>query len=783
MFQVFIYRQYFNSIKVKILLPFQNLIFLKKIYLFFLLVAFSTPLSARHIIGGEITYRCNGAGGYTFTMLVYRDCNSGGAPFDTPAKVSIYRESNGGFQELQTLDVALESVDEVPLPDDPCTNIPNVCVEIGTYIFSTNLPALSNNDQYHVLYQRCCRNNTIANLNDPGSQGATYIVSIPAPVTVENDKVDCTVSGNSSPVFDNFPPIVICATVPIDFDHGATDPNGDQLVYRFCSPLRGGGLIGSPGFPGDPASCQGVAPDPACPPPHDEVSFAFPTYSPTNPMGGDPVIDINPSTGLITGTPELIGQYVVGVCVEEYRNGELLSLVRRDFQFNVTTCQPLVAASIESDEIINGNQFLVTSCGQTEVTFINTSEQRSNIDEFFWSFDTDGDGVEEIYEEWSPTIAFPDTGFYQGILVLNPGLVCVDTAIISLNVFPGITADYSYDYDTCISGPVTFTDASVSEAGPNAIIDWFWDFADGNNSSLQNPVYSYLSPGEFPVSLTVTDINGCQTTETLPLPYFPAPAVLIVQPSTFLGCEPADILFSNLSTPIDSTYDILWDFGDGNTSTEISPTHVYEEQGVYSISLEVTSPIGCFAADSFNNYITILSAPVADFTYLPEELTSFAPTATFTDESVDAATWFWQFDESGSSFLQNPVFEFPDTGQQVVTLVVTHESGCTDTAQQILDVVPQVTYFLPNAFTPNFDDLNDEFMGVGIFDGMLDFQMQIFNRWGEQVFATTDPNIGWNGKKNNAGKLSPAGVYVYQARFINPRGRLIELKGYATLIK
>ncbi len=754
--------------------------FLKKIFFFLLFVIISNQSSARHIIGGEITYRCNGGGGYTFTMLVYRDCNSGGADFDNPARISIYRESNGGLLELRTVDVPLASMDTVPLPEDPCANIPNVCVEKGTYNFSSNLPALSGDDQYHILYQRCCRNNSIANLNDPGSQGATYIVSIPAPVTVMNDEDEC---GNSSPVFDNFPPIVICAGAPIDFDHGATDIDSDQLIYRFCSPLQGGGLVGSPGFPGDPESCEGVSPNPACPPPHNEVSFAIPTFTPTSPMGGNPLVEIDPNTGLISGIPEILGQYVVGVCVEEYRNGELLSMVRRDFQFNVTDCQPLVAASIVSDELIAGNQFLLTSCGQNTVLFENTSEQRSNIENFFWEFDTDGDGIAEVFEDWSPTITFPDTGFYGGLLVLNPGLICADTAVIALNIFPGITSGYFFDYDTCVAGPVTFTDVSFSDAGPFTITDWFWDFGDGNTSSLQNPIHSYMIPGELPASLTVTDINGCQATETQLIDYFPAPAVLIVEPSIFLGCEPASIFLNNLSFPIDSTYDILWDLGDGNTSTEISPTHVYEESGVYSISLEVISPIGCFAADSFANFITILDSPTAAFSFLPEELTSLTPVATFTDESIEAASWSWQFGESGSSFLQNPIFEFPDTGQQIITLVVTHESGCTDTARQIVDIIPQVTYFLPNAFTPNFDDLNDEFVGVGIFDGMRNFQMQIFNRWGEQIFETTDPNIGWNGKKNNSGELSPSGVYVYQASFFNPRGQLIELRGYATLIK
>ena len=159
---------------------------MKKLFLFFLIAVFSSQLSARHIIGGEITYRCTGSAGYAFTMFVYRDCNSGGAPFDSPAKVTIYRESNGGFLEIRTLDVTLGTIETVPLPVDPCANIPDVCVEKATYSFSSNLPALTNEDQYHVVYQRCCRNNTIANLNDPGSQGATFILTIQTQVTVMN---------------------------------------------------------------------------------------------------------------------------------------------------------------------------------------------------------------------------------------------------------------------------------------------------------------------------------------------------------------------------------------------------------------------------------------------------------------------------------------------------------------------------------------------------------------------------------------------------------------------
>ena len=115
--------------------------------------------------------------------------------------------------------------------------------------------------------------------------------------------------------------------------------------------------------------------------------------------------------------------------------------------------------------------------------------------------------------------------------------------------------------------------------------------------------------------------------------------------------------------------------------------------------------------------------------------------------------------------------------------VVTHPSGCTDTLIQILDVIPEVRYYLPNAFTPNSDSKNDEFVGVGLMEGATNFRMTIWNRWGEKIFETTDPGEGWNGRKNNSGRESPNGVYVVIVQFNEPRGERREIKGFATLIR
>jgi gliding motility-associated-like protein len=586
---------------------------------------------------------------------------------------------------------------------------------------------------------------------------------------------------NISPVFNDFPPIVICANEPLVFDHSASDADGDQVVYQFCTPIIGGGLAGLDGNQAAANSCVGVTPNPACPPPFADVNFILPTYTELNPMAGNPLISINPVTGLISGTPTIQGQFVVGVCVEEYRNGELLSLTRRDFQFNVANCTPTVDALIDYDELVGQDQYVINACGETDVTFTNLSVQQQYISEYSWSFDIAGNI--ETYSEWEPTVSFPGIGTYQGQLVLNPGTLCGDTADIFVNLFPAVEADFTFDYDTCVAGPVDFTDLSFSDAGPGTITNWDWAFASQGTSAQQNPSFQFMDPGNLPVSLTVVDVNNCEDTETQIIEWFPAPAIIVIEPSTFDGCNPQEVFFNNLSFPIDDTYDIVWDFGDGTFGTAISPTHIYEEPGIYNISLEITSPLGCFISESWDDWIIVRPSPIADFTFTPLELNSFDPTAFFTDHSIDAISLNWDFDGDGSSFELNPSFTFPDTGVQEITLVVTHESGCTDTLIQYIDIVPKVTYFLPNAFTPNSDNVNDFFRGKGFFDGIENFRLSIWNRWGELVFETNDPTEGWNGRKKNTGELSPNGVYVCIATYSGPRGDDFEIKGFATLIK
>lgn len=744
----------------------------KRIHNFLLICLFLVPwsLSAKHIIGGVLTYECLDNGLYEFTLKMYRDCSDPTAgPFDFGAPVSFYKGSDQF--PIETIYVSPDVISDLePEINDPCVIIPpGVCVQEAIYTWQYQFTDWPSTETYTVSYQRCCRNNTITNVVTPGEIGATFTVDI-----LPESQAEC----NSTPIFDNFPPIVICVNKPLDFLHSATDADGDQIIYELCSPLVGGGLGGA-GGPGGANGCNGVIPDPACPPPYDPVQF-IPPYTPLNPMGGSPQMTIDPITGQLSGIPTLQGQFVVAVCASEFRNGELMSTIRRDFQFNVASCEPLVAAQVEGDTILADATVLVQACGDDPtVQLENTSILSSSSDEYYWEIQYPDSLY--VYDDFEPTFTLPGPGLYEGQFIINPGFSCGDTAKIMIEIFPEVEADFSVYYDTCLAGPVFFTDQSSVDNGE--IVSWDWTFGDFNSNESQNPTHIYSDPGTFDVNLVVVDSNGCDDAILQELGYFPAPAFILVAPNATEDCPPAEITFNNLTSPIDASYQTDWDFGDGKTDTLLSPVHIFERPGTYSVSLHITSPIGCEADTVFENLITIAEPPEAGFDFEPKSFSNLNPNIHLMDQSINAVHWDWFI--SGDLIGTTPEMNYslPDTGWQEVMLVITHRFGCLDTLSRLIDVVPETRYFLPNAFTPNNDTSNDFFQGAGVFDGIREFYMLIWDRWGGLVFESDDPLEPWNGQAFNTGKLLPDGVYVCWVRYTSPRGEPVEIKGFVTLIR
>ncbi len=300
---------------------------------------------ATHIVGGELYYQYLGNNLYQIRLTVYRDCYFGVPPFDNPASVGIFDANN---QLIQSINMLVNDSSTVPpTVNSPCFIPPtDVCYRVANYYATVSLPPAPGG--YQLAYQRCCRNQTILNIVNPLSTGATFYANIPA-----------SVPDNGNPVFNELPPPFICSGLPFVFDHSATDPDGDSLVYELCTPFTG-------------ASQNIPQPQPPFNPPYSNIVWQ-PPFQLSNMLGGTPMT-IDPQTGLLTATPNTIGQFVIGICVNEYRNGVLLSKTRRDYQINVVSCPTLVVAALQTP---------ILTCGSNTVQFTNNSFGAGS---YFWDF-------------------------------------------------------------------------------------------------------------------------------------------------------------------------------------------------------------------------------------------------------------------------------------------------------------------------------------------------------------------------------------------------------------
>ena len=338
--------------------------------LIFIILFLGNNLSGAHIVGGDVTYKCISSNPitkttkFTVTFTMYRDVAGNGASFDVNARFGIYESLINSNQWIhkQTFQANPINIQTVPYEDKCVIVPPSILIEKANYVFDIELPW--SEKVFQITYQRCCRNATISNIIDPDETGAAFSVEI-----FGNAIEQC----NNSPVFNNFPPILICTQKNLNFDHSASNSEGDRLEYEFCAPLQAGGTDGAT-TPGNVLSCTGVTPLPNnCLPPYNQVVFD-PNFSATNPMGGSPQISIDPTTGIITGIPNLLGQFVVGVCVKEYKNGLLIGSIRRDFQFNVVNCQGITSnrnIQICEGDSININNTIYNQAGAYTQVFQN----------------------------------------------------------------------------------------------------------------------------------------------------------------------------------------------------------------------------------------------------------------------------------------------------------------------------------------------------------------------------------------------------------------------------
>ena len=283
------------------------------------------------------------------------------------------------------------------------------------------------------------------------------------------------------------------------------------------------------------------------------------------------------------------------------------------------------------------------------------------------------------------------------------------------------------------------------------------------------------------VFLEITDGNACKDTLVKSINWLPVPALLILEPDVREICVPGAITFSNLSKPIDETYKINWKFSNGDSSTFFTPQVYFDKPGNYDVYLEIVSPLGCRTEKNFVKAISVYPKPQSGFSFSPETPDVFNNDIQLLNQSVESTTSSWFLDDRLVSLQYQPLLTIKDTGVHLLRQISFNQYGCSDTSDMNVDITPLVTLFMPTAFTPNRDGLNDLYGPVGYFIGMKKYSMMVSNKWGQKIFESNDTGEGWNG--NHHGIESPAGVYIYQLQYTEPRGQTFNVKGFFNLLR
>ena len=444
---------------------------------------------ATHIVGGNLTYRHISGTTYQVRLTLRRDCLLGSpeAQFDDPASIGIFTSSGalaiwvGNNGQLKIPFMSSDTLNQY-IRSDCGFEGTQVCVHETIYQGNISLPERPGG--YILAYQRCCRNATINNILNPLETGSTYWVAV---------SEQALVTKNTSPEFKEWPDVYICANKPLVFDHSAKDANGDSLVYKLCIPSTG-------------ATLANPKPQPPGFPPYVNIQWA-PPYSLNDMMGGVP-LKIDSKTGVITANPNLVGQFLIGICVEEYRNGVLLGTVRRDFQYNVRVCSQPPKAQFTTSE---------SNCDGLRVEFYNNSLSSSA---YQWDFNYPSSNPAFKSTEKNPVFTFPQSGIYTVRLRATRGSDgCFDTLLQTVSVFENkIIPQFSYRLDGCNDRLDSLTlllndESAFNEPGYN-LDSWSWSVTQHGQTRLYSGKEAKVlvdTNGIATVTLSLTASNGCKT--------------------------------------------------------------------------------------------------------------------------------------------------------------------------------------------------------------------------------------------------------------------------------
>ena len=420
----------------------------------------------------------------------------------------------------------------------------------------------------------------------------------------------------------------------------------------------------------------------------------------------------------------------------------------------------------------------VLACANTETALNDLSAVAAPSGIVAWDWDLGNNGTVD-YGTQNVSHSFGTGGTYPVSLTVTTESGCTDNIVLPVPVTTAPSAAFVAT-TVCNGFSTKFTDQSLG-----AVVQWSWDLGDGTTVPLQHVDHLYANAGTYNVTLTATNDLGCPDAVTQEVTVWPSPVADLVTTDP-IGCSPVCVEFTSLSTSVGS--DIVythWLFGDGSTSQQTTFERCFNNDHptndiTYDMRLVVMNDLGCLDTLSIADYIQVYHNPTSAFLVNPFETNMYFPDFVVYNQSVGADSYLWDFGDGNTSTDVELLHTYADTGTYTIQLTTYTDFGCTDVSEFTVIVRPIVNLYVPNAFTPDGDGVNDLFFFTGYGIMRSDLEFTVHNRWGEQIFRTTD-FLPWDGTYN--GVACPDGVYIYGIRYRDTAGGWHFKQGHVTLLR
>ena len=365
----------------------------------------------------------------------------------------------------------------------------------------------------------------------------------------------------------------------------------------------------------------------------------------------------------------------------------------------------------------------------------------------------------------------PIVGITTNIVSVTNATGCINSDTMQLTVWANPIVNAGASQNIC-EGAST----SVSGSGANTYV---W------NNNVQNGV-SFIPTVNNTYNVVGTNLNGCIGTDSLIINIEPAAIPSFTAP-ILEGCNPFTVNLTNTSTGTPYT-NAQWDMGNGSVFNSMSPViYTYNQAGCYDVELTLTTALGCVWDTMLPNYFCDRPLPIADFLPNPALLTDLENMSTMLNNSSGASFYVWDFgDGVGTSTEFEPSYFFPNdqTANFLVSLIAITNYGCMDTAMMVVTLNETQLLFVPNTFTPDGNEYNQNWFPVITADfDPYDYQCYIYNRWGELIWENHNHLTGWDGKRLN-GKDNEEGIYTWKIILKSPyKDERKVFTGHVTLLR